>query len=429
MIKKRIAFHTLGCKLNYSETSFLSQNIDKEKFTEVPFGSEADIYVINTCTVTATAEKKCRQIASKIKNRNPEAKVIFMGCYSELKHLELENFDGVDVIIGGPNKPQLLDVLNDDSYFDTKSSLIDPNSREEFFSTWSSGERTRSFLKIQDGCDYHCSYCAVALARGDSRSDSIENVVKNVKTIAKEGIKEIILTGVNIGDFGRKNGESFYELLVELDKVEEMDRIRISSIEPNLLTDEIIELVSKSKRIMPHFHIPLQSAKSEILKMMKRRYNVELFTNRIKTIKELIPHACIAIDLICGFPGETDDFFEESFDYLNELPISYLHVFTYSLRPDTPAEMMKNHVPERSKKERSSRLHKLSDKKKLAFYKQFIGKEMDVLFESTNSKGFIEGFTGNYIRVKTEFDPELINNIVKVNLKEIDKDGNVLGEV
>lgn len=429
-MKTKIAFHTLGCKLNYSETSYLSKLLDKNTFEETDFKEKADVYVINTCTVTSTAEKKCRSFARSAHKRNPQSKIVFMGCYSELKAKELQDSGEIDLIIGSSNKFELPELLL--SLVNGKQEEvvhIDKNARDTFFSSWSSEGRTRTFLKIQDGCDYFCAYCAVPLARGASRSDTIENVIKNAKEIVAQDIKEIVLTGVNIGDFGRKNNESFYNLLIQLSEIDGLERIRISSIEPNLLTDEIITMVSQNPKIMPHFHIPLQNAHPRILKEMKRRYSRELFTEKINKINELMPKACIAIDLICGFPGETEQNFKESLNYLSEINISYLHVFPYSIRENTAAEKFDNHLPESVKKERSKIMHELSDLKKNKFYSSQKGSIHDVLFEDINHNDMISGFTENYIRVKTNYNKELANTIVKVKLKQIDTDGVYICEL
>lgn len=428
MKKIKIAFHTLGCKLNYSETSFISQTFDKNRFEEVDFKTNADIFVINTCTVTAVAEKKCRNVARMIKKRNPESKVVFMGCYSELKSNEIKEIPEVDLIIGSSNKyklPEFIDSLVNNHQ--NEKIHVDIASKNSFYSSWSQGERTRSFLKIQDGCDYYCSYCAVPYARGSSRSDTIENVISNIQKIIHQGIQEIVLTGVNIGDFGRKNGENFFDLLKQINSLSDLKRVRISSIEPNLLTDEIIEFVAKSNNIMPHFHIPLQSAHPRILGEMKRKYNLELFSHKVKKIKELMPHACIAVDVICGFPGETETEFQQSVDYLSSIDITYMHVFTYSIRKNTQAEILKNHVPEKDKKNRSIILHNLSEKKKLNFYHSFQNEICDVLFESEIENNNISGFTPNYIRVKVPYRIDYINSIIPVQLKQIDSDGVYIG--
>lgn len=428
MKKIKIAFHTLGCKLNYSETSFISQTFDKNRFEEVDFKTNANIFVINTCTVTAVAEKKCRNVARMIKKRNPESKVVFMGCYSELKSNEIKEIPEVDLIIGSSNKyklPEFIDSLVNNHQ--NEKIHVDIASKNSFYSSWSQGERTRSFLKIQDGCDYYCSYCAVPYARGSSRSDTIENVISNIQKIIHQGIQEIVLTGVNIGDFGRKNGENFFDLLKQINSLSDLKRVRISSIEPNLLTDEIIEFVAKSNNIMPHFHIPLQSAHPRILSEMKRRYNLELFSHKVKKIKELMPHACIAVDVICGFPGETAEDFQQSVAYLSSIDITYLHVFTYSIRQNTQAETLKNHVDEKEKKRRSIILHELSEKKKLDFYRENQNKVYDVLFESVVENNTISGFTPNYIRVKVPYRIDYINSIIPVQLKQIDSDGVYIG--
>lgn len=428
-----IAFHHFGCKVNFAEASALSRQFQEYGFEIRDFHLPADIYVISTCVVTTVAEKKCRAAIRQAHKINPNARIAVIGCFPELKPNELSQMEGVDLVLGHTGKFRLLDELTslnrpdgkdinaDHDYHGGISSPVRSN-QEAFVPSYSFGDRTRSFLKIQDGCDYYCTYCAIPLARGRSRSDTVENVVKNAREILAHGIREIVLTGVNIGDFGKHNGESFIQLIRTLDQVEGMDRIRISSIEPDLLTNEIIEFVAASGNILPHFHIPLQSGCDKILRAMHRKYDRRLYSSRVGRIRELMPNACIAADVIVGFPGETDEDFAVTFDFLSRLEISYMHVFTYSRRDNTPASKMESPVPDKAKKERSDALHKLSDIKKHQFYRDNLSSEAMVLFESDNSRGFMHGFTGNYIKVKTKFNPELINQIVQVKLEYLAED-------
>ncbi len=432
MIKK-VAFQTFGCKLNFAETSQISRQFQENGYEVADFKEIADVYVVNTCTVTAIAEKKCKTSIRAAIKRNPDAKVAVIGCFSQLKAEEIQEIDGVDLIIGNNEKHKLLEMITNRSLnADENCAYCDVKQMEKidaFVPSYSSGDRTRSFLKIQDGCDYYCTYCAIPFARGRSRSDTIENIVKSAKQIASEGLKEIILTGVNIGDFGKQNGENFYQLIQALDQVESIERYRISSIEPELLTDEIIEFVKNSKKFLPHFHIPLQSGSDKILKLMKRHYQRELFAERIFKIKELMPYSCIAADVICGFPGETHEDFQDAYQFINSLPISYLHVFTYSERPDTIAAKLENKVAVNIRRERSKELQLLSDKKKHEFYMQNQGLQLKVLFESDIHGGFIFGFTDNYIRVKIATNKTFINKVVNVNLKSLEADEVFLAEV
>lgn len=425
---KRIAIKTLGCKLNFTESAHIERMLAAQGYVFVPFEHEADMYVINTCAVTEQAEKKCVYYIHHIKNHYPHAKIALMGCFSALRKDELSERLGVDTVLGSNNKFELTHIipslLSDnipeiDTYQDDTSTFID---------AFSLHERTRSFLKIQDGCNYYCTYCTIPYARGHSRSDSLEHVITNAQQIVANDIKEIILSGVNIGDFKTSRGEGFYELLQALEKVEGLKRIRISSIEPNLLTHEIIRLVSESETLLPHFHIPLQSGSDKILKLMKRRYTCDLFAERIHFIKQYMPHACIAVDVIAGFPGETENDFHDTYSYLESLPISYLHVFPFSRRPDTPAYSMSGQLSTREKSDRTRELIKLSDKKKLIFYKENLHSEQKVLIESKTKQGYDTGFSGNYIRVKTKHKEENINSIINVILKAIDIDGNVIAE-
>ena len=420
MKKQKIAFHTLGCKLNFAESSTLARQYRDNGYETVNHKEEADIYVIHSCAVTAQAESKCRAAIRQAKKRNPDSKVAVIGCYPQLKEEEINSMEEADIVLGNTEKHLLFDYLNEnDSKFSQVSNIQQSHSCTP---AYSSGDRTRSFLKIQDGCDYYCSYCTIPYARGKSRSLRISDILKSTKEIASLDIKEIILTGVNIGDYGKPNNENLYELLKELIKINGIERIRISSIEPDLLTDEIIHLVAESKKLMPHFHIPLQAGSDRILKLMRRKYKRDVFAKKVSLIKKIMPFACIAADIIVGFPGETDDDFNDSFSFIDSLPISYLHVFSYSERPGTKAAQLTDKVHPGIKKDRSKKLHELSDKKKHEFYKKNSGKSVDVLFESTNHSGYIQGFSDNYIRVKKVFNRSLINDIQTVNLIEIDND-------
>jgi len=429
---KKVAFYTLGCKLNFSETSTIARSLQDEGFDRVDFKEVADIYVINTCSVTDNADKRFKTIVKQAQKLNPEAFVAAVGCYAQLKPQELADVDGVDLVLGATEKFKITDYLNDL----TKNDLGEVHSCEiqeaDFYvGSYSFGDRTRAFLKVQDGCDYKCTYCTIPLARGISRSDTVENVVANAKKIAAKNIKEIVLTGVNIGDYGKgefgnkRHEHTFLDLVNELDKVEGIERLRISSIEPNLLKNETIELVAKSNSFVPHFHVPLQSGSNDILKLMKRRYLRELYVDRVQKIKEVMPNACIGVDVIVGFPGETEEYFLETYNFLNELDISYLHVFTYSERDDTEASKMTSVVPKNVRSKRSKMLRGLSVKKRRAFYESQIGTRRKVLFESENKEGYIHGFTENYVKVKSPWNPELVNTIQDVELSKIDEDGTV----
>jgi threonylcarbamoyladenosine tRNA methylthiotransferase MtaB len=427
MEQKRVAFHTLGCKLNYSESSDLSRKFVENGYKLVDFHETADVYVINTCTVTALAEKKCRNAIRQASGRNPEAKVAVIGCFSQLKADELQHMEGIDIILGNQEKHQLLEMLGHAPGNQDESCAYchvdDISKTHNFVPSFSSGDRTRSFLKIQDGCDYFCSYCAIPFARGRSRSNTIAETVETAKSVAASGVKEVVLTGVNIGDFGKNNGESFFGLIQELEKLEGIERYRISSIEPDLLSNEIIEFVAKSKKFLPHFHIPLQAAEDSLLKAMRRKYDTALFASRVAKIKEVMPHACIAADLIVGFPGETEGVFAKCIDFLESIPISYLHVFTYSERPGTLALKLNEKVPVNIRRDRSKILHELSEKKKLSFYKENNGLTTNVLWESDEEKGMMSGFTENYVRVKRPFDSARINQIEIVELTNPDQSG------
>ncbi|PWG04762.1 tRNA (N(6)-L-threonylcarbamoyladenosine(37)-C(2))-methylthiotransferase MtaB [Polaribacter aquimarinus] len=432
MADKKVAFYTLGCKLNFSETSTIARNFVSEGFERVDFEEKADVYVINTCSVTDNADKRFKTIVKNALKKNEEAFLIAVGCYAQLKPEELAAVDGVDLVLGATEKFNVTSYINDL----TKNNIGEVHSCEitdaDFYvGSYSIGDRTRAFLKVQDGCDYKCTYCTIPLARGISRSDTLTNVLENAQEISSKGIKEIVLTGVNIGDYGKgefgnkKHEHTFLELVKELDKVDGIHRLRISSIEPNLLKDETIDFVSKSDSFVPHFHIPLQSGSDELLKKMKRRYLRETYTNRVAKIKEVMPNACIGVDVIVGFPGETEELFLETYNYLNELDISYLHVFTYSERPNTEAAEMIGIVPKKVRAKRSKMLRGLSAKKRRAFYESQLGNNLTVLFENENKDGYINGFTENYVKVKTPWNPELVNTLHKITLKEIDEDGLV----
>ncbi|ESU22825.1 hypothetical protein FEDK69T_17280 [Flavobacterium enshiense DK69] len=430
--KKKVAFYTLGCKLNFSETSTIARNFQDEGFERVDFEEVADIYVINTCSVTDNADKQFKQIVKKAMKLNNKAFVAAVGCYAQLKPEELADVDGVDLVLGATEKFKITDYINDLSKNDMGEVHSCEIEEADFYvGSYSIGDRTRAFLKVQDGCDYKCTYCTIPLARGISRSDTMENVLKNAKEISGQGIKEIVLTGVNIGDYGKgefgnkKHEHTFYELVQNLDKVEGIERLRISSIEPNLLKNETIDFVSQSRTFVPHFHIPLQSGSNEVLKKMKRRYMRELYSERVAKIREVMPHACIGVDVIVGFPGETDELFLETYHFLNELDISYLHVFTYSERDNTEATEMEGVVPSNVRAKRSKMLRGLSVKKRRAFYESQIGTNRTVLFEGENKEGYIHGFTENYVKVKTPWNPELVNTLHEINLTRIDEDGSV----
>lgn len=433
---KRVAFHTLGCKLNFSETSTIARLFDEQGYQKVDFKEPADVYVINTCSVTANADKECKQIVKAAQLIAPEAYIVVVGCYAQLKPEEIANIHGVDLVLGASEKFKLLNYLNDL----TKKSKAEIYSCEIeeanfFVDAYSLGDRTRVFLKVQDGCDYNCSFCTIPLARGGSRSDTIENAFKNAEKIAKKDVKEIVLTGVNLGDFwndeskiNNTKAESFFNLIEKLDMVEGIERFRISSIEPNLLKNEIIDFVAQSKKFVPHFHIPLQSGSNKILKAMRRRYLRELYSDRVDRIKKLMPQCCIGVDIIVGFPGESEDDFLETYNFLNKLDVSYLHVFTYSERDNTDAKKLKDIVPIAIRKKRNKMLRILSAKKLRHFYEQHLGETRIVLFEGDNKGGFMHGFTDNYIKVKTPFNSLLINQLRQVSLKELDPDGSVLAE-
>jgi threonylcarbamoyladenosine tRNA methylthiotransferase MtaB len=430
--RKKVAFYTLGCKLNFSETSTIARNFQDEGFDRVDFEDVADMYVINTCSVTDNADKQFKQIVKKAMKLNDKAFVAAVGCYAQLKPEELAAVDGVDLVLGATEKFKIIDYINDLSKNDMGEVHSCEIEEADFYvGSYSIGDRTRAFLKVQDGCDYKCTYCTIPLARGISRSDALENVLKNAYEISKQGIKEIVLTGVNIGDYGKgefgnkKHEHTFLDLVKALDEVEGIERLRISSIEPNLLKNETIDFVAQSRAFVPHFHIPLQSGSNTILGKMKRRYQREVYVDRVANIRKVMPHACIGVDVIVGFPGETDEYFLETYNFLNEMDISYLHVFTYSERDNTEAASMTEVVPMNVRSKRSKMLRGLSVKKRRAFYESQIGSNRTVLFESENKEGYIHGFTENYVKVKTPWNPELVNTLHEINLTRIDEDGSV----
>ena len=421
---KRVAFHTLGCKLNFSETSTISRDFLSHGFEKVNYRDKADIYVLNTCSVTENADKEARKFIRQAKQRNPNSSVAVIGCYAQLKPNDIAAIDGVDIVLGAEEKFNLLNHLDSINLNgSTKVIQSEIDQVHKFTPSYSSAERTRSFLKIQDGCDYTCSFCTIPLARGQSRSDTISNTLKVAKEVAETDTREIVLTGVNIGDYGKGSNETFFDLIQQLDLLDGIDRIRISSIEPNLLTNEIIEFCASSQKFMPHFHVPLQSGSDKILGAMRRRYKRDLFVNRVTRIKQTIADACIGVDVIVGFPGETDKDFLDTYNFLNELDISYLHVFTYSERPNTDAIKMNEVVSKEIRKERSKMLHILSDKKRRFFHDQFISKYRPVLFENIKN-GKLLGHTDNYIQIQMEGGSELINSIHSVKL--VDNHGTVV---
>lgn len=431
-MKKKVAFYTLGCKLNFSETSTIARDFQEEGFDRVDFSEFADMYVINTCSVTENADKRFKSIVKQAQKINPDAFVAAIGCYAQLKPEELAAVGGVDLVLGATEKFKITDYINDlskNDYGEIHSCEIE--DADFYVGSYAIGDRTRAFLKVQDGCDYKCTYCTIPLARGISRSDTLQNVLKNAAEISAQGIKEIVLTGVNIGDYGKgefgnkKHEHTFLELVKALDAIEGIHRLRISSIEPNLLKNETIDFVAQSNSFVPHFHIPLQSGSDAILKLMKRRYLSSLYIERVAQIKQVMPHACIGVDVIVGFPGETDEHFLKTYHFLNELDISYLHVFTYSERDNTTAATMEGVVPKNVRSKRSKMLRGLSVKKRRAFYESQIGTVRTVLFEGENKEGYIHGFTENYVKVKSPWNPALINTLQKIRLTEIDEDGLV----
>jgi len=424
---RKVAFYTLGCKLNFSETSTISRQFQEKGYEKVEFNDSPDIFIINTCSVTDNADKKCRKIVREARAISPNGYIAIIGCYAQLKPKEISEIEGVDAVLGAAEKFRLHELL--DGFVRTGEPTVLASEIKEakvFNNAYSINDRTRTFLKVQDGCDYTCTFCTIPLARGNSRSDSIEQVLSNALEIADNGVREIVLTGVNTGDFGIRDNarqEQFGDLVAALDEVKGIDRFRISSIEPNLLHDEIIEFVANSKRFVPHFHIPLQSGSNKILKAMKRRYLRELYVKRVDKIKTLMPHCCIGADVIVGFPGETDEEFKETYNFLNELDVSYLHVFTYSERPNTAANDMNDVVPSKIRNERSKMLRSLSEKKKRFFYENHVGKSATVLFENDIEDGMMQGFTENYIRVTAKYDPLLINELKQVQLHRVNENG------
>jgi threonylcarbamoyladenosine tRNA methylthiotransferase MtaB len=424
---KKVAFYTLGCKLNYSETSTISRSFEEKGYKKVGFTEDPDIFIINTCSVTENADKKCAKIVREARSISPDAYIAIIGCYAQLKPREIATIPGVDAVLGAAEKFRLVELL--DGFVRQPSALVFASEIENanrFHTSYSLRDRTRTFLKVQDGCDYSCSFCTIPLARGISRSDSIANIVKTATEIGKTDVKEIVLTGVNTGDFGIRDGkreERFITLIEALDNVEGIGRFRISSIEPNLLTNEIIQFVSQSKKFAPHFHVPLQSGSNKILKLMKRRYLRELYADRVSEIKAAMPDACIGADVIVGFPGETNSDFLETYEFINQLDVSYLHVFTYSERENTLAAALSGSVPKNIRAERSRMLHILSEKKRRKFYEQNLSNEAEVLFENDIEDGMMHGFTGNYIRVTARYDPLVVNEFKKIILKTSAKEG------
>lgn len=433
MNTKKVAFYTLGCKLNFSETSSIGRLFQQAGFEPVPFTERADVYVINTCSVTDNADKKCKKVVNEALKHSPDAYITIIGCYAQLKPQEISEIEGVDLVLGAAEKFNIIEHIENLTKHPKARILNQPiENTNVFVPAFSIGDRTRTFLKVQDGCDYSCTFCTIPLARGASRSGYIENIVTQAQEIAKSGIKEIVLTGVNIGDFGLHDGErkeTFLELITALDEVEGIQRFRISSIEPNLLSNEVIHFVASSKRFVPHFHMPLQSGSNKILSLMRRRYRRELYTERVETIKRLMPHCCIGVDVIVGFPGESHEDFLDTYQFLNELLISYLHVFTYSERENTIASQMEGVVPGSHRSDRSKMLHILSEKKRRVFYESQLGESFDILIEGDNKNGFMHGFSPNYVKVCTPYDPLLVNEVVQAKLLEINSNGDVEVEI
>ena len=427
-MRSSVALYTLGCKLNFAESSTIAQQLEKSGFERKQFHEGADLYVINTCSVTDHADRKCKKVVAEALRHNPEAYIVVVGCYAQLKPEEISNIPGVDMVMGAAEKFQLIEHLHSLKK-EEKTRLYNAPIKEvnEFVPGFSEGDRTRMFLKVQDGCDYFCSFCTIPLARGQSRSATVETTIERVRKVSEEGIKEIVLTGVNLGDFGVQNGETFFDLVKELDKIETVHRYRISSIEPNLLTNEIIDFVANSKKFVPHFHIPLQSGNDEILQRMRRRYLSEVYASRVAYIKEKMPHCCIGVDVIVGFPGETDEHFLDTYNFINELDVSYLHVFPYSERANTTAKKMKEVVPVKVRGERTTMLRGLSEKKKRFFYEQQLDATREVLFEAEEKGGMMTGFTDNYVKVTTQYDPLLVDTLVSVTLKHINDEFLVEG--
>tara|TARA_B100000902_G_scaffold392929_1_gene446194 strand:- start:31325 stop:32626 length:1302 start_codon:yes stop_codon:yes gene_type:complete len=428
--KKTVAFHTLGCKLNFSETSTISRQLCDMGFNKISFNEKADLYVINTCSVTENANKECNRLIRKVKKISPNSLVIITGCYAQLKPKEISNIEGVDLVIGAKEKFNIPEIINKFNRKNTNKIYGCEISDLNYSSSFSLSERSRSFLKIQDGCDYKCTYCTIPLARGNSRCDTIDRIIENAKRISKNNIKEIVITGVNIGEYiDPINGSNFYELIQSLDKVKGIDRYRISSIEPNLITDDIIKFVKESKKFMPHFHIPLQSGSNTILRKMKRRYRKSLYEDKVKKIIELMPDACIGSDVIVGFPGEDDFLFKQTLDFIKNLPISYLHVFSYSERENTLAKDFNNSVPKHVRSDRSKKLRTLSNKLKRNYYQKYLKSNQTAFIESEKKDGFLYGFTDNYIKIKVPYSEKIIQKKVNVNLLSFDENGSILSEV
>ncbi len=435
-MQKKVAFYTLGCKLNFSETSTIARQFEEKGFQKTDFQSPADVVVINTCSVTENADKRFKTIVKQARKINSDAFIIGVGCYAQLKPEELAAVNGVDLVLGATEKFKVTDYINDltkNDFGEVHSCEID--DADFYVGSYSIGDRTRAFLKVQDGCDYKCTYCTIPLARGISRSDTLENVLRNAKEISEQNIKEIVLTGVNIGDYGKgefgnkKHEHTFLDLVKALETVEGIERLRISSIEPNLLKNETIDFVAASQKFVPHFHIPLQSGSNTLLKQMRRRYMRELYVDRVNRIKQQLPDACIGVDVIVGFPGETDELFLETYNFLVDLDISYLHVFTYSERDHTLAAEMEGAVPLKTRKKRSKMLRGLSAKKRRAFYESQLGSTHEVLFEGENKEGYIHGFTENYVKIKFPWNPYLVNTLQQVTLTEIAEDGLVKAQL
>lgn len=429
-MQKSVAFYTLGCKLNFAETSTIGRQLQEHGMQKKEFTEGADIYVINTCSVTENADRKCKKVVKEAKRYNPDAFVVVIGCYAQLKPQEIVNITGVNLVLGAAEKFNLVHHLSGLNTLD-KPKVFNASIKETniFIPGFSAGDRTRSFLKVQDGCDYFCSFCTIPLARGKSRSGSIKETIEVAQNVAQTGVKEVVLTGVNIGDFGVGSDESFYQLIQQLDKVEGIARFRISSIEPNLLTDDIIRFVAASEKFVPHFHIPLQSGSNEMLLSMRRKYRRELYADRVALIKQVMPDACIGVDVIVGFPGETDEAFEETFAFVRDLDVSYLHVFPYSERANTTARKLPDKVNQQVKNERVQRLRILSEKKRMAFYREHLGKTFNVIFEAEQHGNMMNGFTENYIKVETPYDPLMVNEIVPFLLADINAEGTVNGEL
>ncbi len=427
---RSVAFHTLGCKLNFAETSTLKRHFSGQDFEILPFGEKADVYVINTCSVTQDANRDCRKVVRRAQRKNPRAFIVVTGCYAQLEPDEIAAIDGVDLVVGARDK---FDILALAGNFEKPDQTIihrtDVNEAVDFHHAFSANDRTRAFLKVQDGCDYKCSFCTIPLARGKNRSPSVRDVMENARSVIANGYREIVLTGVNVGDFGRQSGETFLDLIRQLDRLPGLDRIRISSIEPNLLSDEIIAFVARSNTIQPHFHIPLQSGSDEVLQLMKRRYRTELYRRRVHSILDLMPDACIGVDVITGHPGETDAHFQTTMDFLQSLPVGYLHVFTYSERPNTTALEMDGNVPKKVRKERTHKLRRISEQKRFDFDSRFLGSVRPVLIEQEVKDGKIFGWTDNYIRVSLPFDPSLVNEVVQCRLDDREPSEAVRGTI